>query len=233
MKSFKFYISPILLFILAISGCEKNDTLPSGTENNPFYLTGRVIDSQGKPVEGCGVHYIYSMTSSPLAKAGKTCPSTSIQYTIPKRAKVTLKIFRYFTRDSIATLVDDTLNAGSYSVIFDASKVSNGIYIYQLKADTLLQEKNMVLMNDDIATLINADPIITTDRSGLFSLPYGIFGFGFPFARVSATGSQIDSVYVSHTIQLVVYKAGYLTATKTVTIVETNDMVQTFTITKQ
>ena len=232
MKSFRCYITPILLFILAISGC-KNDDNPLSTENIPSYLTGQVIDLQGKPVEGCGVHYIYTMTTSSLAKAEKTCPSTVISYQIPKRSKVTLKIFRYFTQDSIATLVDDTLNAGSYSAQFDATSITNGIYIYQLRADTIFQEKFMAICNTDISVLVNTTPLLKTNSSGIFSLPYGVLGFGKPFAGTSSTGSPVDSVYVSHTIQIVLAKTGYLTNMKTIAINEVNGMTQTFTLIKQ
>jgi hypothetical protein len=216
-----------------MSGCKKGDNPLSTRENIPSYLTGQVIDSQGKPVEGCGVHYIYSMTTSSLAKTVKTCPSTNIQFNIPTRSKVTIKIFRWYTRDTIATLVDDTLDAGSHMVTFNAAKVTNGIYIYHLKVDTLIQELHMSLLVDDISALVNTNPLVTTNVSGSFNLPYGIFGFGMPFARTSASGSSLDSVYVSHTIQIILYKSGYLTTTKTITIDETNGMIQTFTLTKQ
>jgi hypothetical protein len=91
----------------------------------------------------------------------------------------------------------------------------------------------MSLLVDDISALVNTNPLVTTNVSGSFNLPYGIFGFGMPFARTSASGSSLDSVYVSHTIQIILYKSGYLTTTKTITIDETNGMIQTFTLTKQ
>jgi hypothetical protein len=220
------------LFILAISGCKKNDNPISTIENNPSYLTGHVIDSQGKPVEGCGVHYIYTMTASSMAKIGKTCPSTLIPFEIPKRSKVTLKIFRYFTRDSIAILVDDTLNAGLHSVAFGTTNITNGIYIYQLIIDTLVQEKIITLCNDNVSELVDKTPLLTTNSSGVFSLPYGVLGFRVPFAISSADGSPLDSIYVSHTIQIVLAKTGYVTTTKTITVDESNGMNQTFTLNK-
>jgi len=212
-----------------MSGCKKNDNPISG-EQPSQYLYGQAIDSQGSPLEGCGVHYIYTMTTSPLAKTGTTNSSTNILFYVPTRSKVTLKILRWYTRDTIATLVDDTLDGGSHLVTFDADKITNGIYIEQLKVDTLLQETRMSLLVDDISFLVNTTPLVMTNSSGSFKLPYGVFGFDLPFV---GPGSILDSVYVSHTIQIVVYKPGYLTATKTITIDEANGMDQTFTLTKQ
>jgi hypothetical protein len=233
MKSFNYYITPILLFMLALTGCEKDNNPLSTLENVPSYLTGRVVDSQGKPIDGCGVHYIYTMTSSSLAKTGKTCPSTIISYQIPNRSKVTLKIFRYFTQDSIATLVDDTLNAGSYSTQFDATNITNGIYIYQLRADSIFQEKFMAICNTDISILANTIPLLKTNSSGIFSLPYAVLGFRKPFTGISSSGSAVDSVYVSHTIQIVLAKNGYVTNVKTITIDDAKGMAQTFTLNNQ
>ena len=229
MHLFKYYLTIALLFILTMSGCKKNDN-PTSVEELPQYLYGRVIDSQGSPVEGCGVHYIYTMTGSPLAKIGTTNSSTNILFYVPTRSKVTLTILRWYTRDTIATLVNDTLNAGSHLVTFDADKITNGIYIEQLKVDTLLQETHMSLMVDNISYLVNTTLLVTTNSSGSFKLPYGVFGFNIPFP---GPGEIADSIYISHTIEIVVYKSGYLTATKTITIDEAISMNQTFTLTKQ
>ena len=224
----KYYLTLVMLVVLMMSGCKKNDN-PISTEQPSQYLYGQVLDSHGSPLEGCGIHYIYTMTTSSLAKTGTTSSTTQIQFTIPTRSKVTLKIFRWYTRDTIATLVDDTLDAGEHAVTFDASKVTNGIYIYQLKADTLIQEIRMCLMVDDISFLVNTTPLVTTSSSGSFKIPYGVFGFDLPFV---GPGSVLDSVYVSHTIEIVVYKPGYSTATKTITIDEANGINEIFTLTK-
>jgi hypothetical protein len=233
MKNPKYFLISSLLLILSMYGCKKDDNPITPDKLSP-YIFGQVNDAQGNPVEGCGVHYIYSMTASSLAKLGKTCPSTTISYSIPARSKVTLKIFRWFTKDSIATLVDDTLNAGTYRATMDMSKITNGIYFYQLKVDTSVQERLMSLLNTDLSALAITDPLVTTNLKGSFSLPYGVLGFGVPMISTSASGPGLtaDTVYISHTIQVIICKTGYLTTTKTITIDETNGVNQAFTITK-
>lgn len=222
----------LALIFLLLSGCHKNDN-PVSTGQLSQEIFGKVIDSQGNPIEGCGIHYIYTMSTSSLAKIGKTCPSTSIQFNIPTTSKVTVKILRWYTRDTIATLVDDTLSAGVHLFTFNASKVTNGIYIAQIQTDTAIQEQRLALSINDISALITTTPLVTTNSSGSFNIPYGVFGFSLPFAQTSLTGSSIDTVYVSHTIQMVVCKSGYVTATKTITIDEANGVNQTFTLVKQ
>ena len=79
-------------------------------------------------------------------------PSTKISYTIPASpnpseggALVQLKIYNILGNE-IATLVDEYKPAGSYEVEYDASKLSNGVYCYQLRAGAFIETKKMVLL---------------------------------------------------------------------------------------
>ncbi len=58
-------------------------------------------------------------------------PTTTIEYSIPNKAKVTLKIFDIRGRE-VATLVDNNKLAGKHKVNFDASIFASGVYFYQL-----------------------------------------------------------------------------------------------------
>jgi hypothetical protein len=46
----------------------------------------------------------------------------------------------------VATLVNENQDASHYSIKFDASKLSSGIYLYKLKAGDFVQTKKMILM---------------------------------------------------------------------------------------
>ncbi|MCB0747528.1 MAG: immunoglobulin domain-containing protein [Ignavibacteriae bacterium] len=78
-------------------------------------------------------------------------PTTTIQYAIPtssnlaKEGLVTLKIYDVLGRE-IATLVNEKQNPGIYTVQFDATKYSSGIYFYRLQAGDYVQTNKMVLM---------------------------------------------------------------------------------------
>jgi hypothetical protein len=58
-------------------------------------------------------------------------PTTTIEYNIPNKAKVTLKIFDIQGRE-VVRLVDNNEAAGKHTVNFDASEFATGIYFYQL-----------------------------------------------------------------------------------------------------
>lgn len=70
-------------------------------------------------------------------------PKTKIEFEIPNRQKVELKIFDLLGQD-IATLVSEEKEAGNYYVNFEANKLPGGIYFYQLKAGSFVDTKKMI-----------------------------------------------------------------------------------------
>ncbi len=77
-------------------------------------------------------------------------PTTTIKYKIPSVAsgfslsKVTLKVFDMLGNE-VATLVNEYKQPGVYEVEFDASKLSSGIYFYQIHAESFNRTKKMIL----------------------------------------------------------------------------------------
>ena len=77
-------------------------------------------------------------------------PSTTINYSIPSIGtshdlSVQLKVFDVLGRE-VATLVNKEQSTGNYSVIFDASFLSSGIYFYTLRAGNFIQTKKLILL---------------------------------------------------------------------------------------
>jgi hypothetical protein len=72
-------------------------------------------------------------------------PSTKINFSLPEENIVTVKVYDALGKE-VATLVDKEMPAGNYSVDFDASDLSSGVYFYQLKVNNFIQTKKMVLM---------------------------------------------------------------------------------------
>ena len=72
-------------------------------------------------------------------------PSTTINYTLEKDAEVTLRVYDMFGRE-VASLVSENQNEGSYSVPFDASGLSSGMYVYTLTVDGAALNRTMNLM---------------------------------------------------------------------------------------
>jgi hypothetical protein len=72
-------------------------------------------------------------------------PSTKISWRSPVGSHQTLKVYDIIGNE-VATLVDEYKPAGSYAVEFDASKLSSGVYLYQLKLDSKIITKKMTLI---------------------------------------------------------------------------------------
>ncbi|MBI2430182.1 MAG: T9SS type A sorting domain-containing protein [Ignavibacteriales bacterium] len=84
-------------------------------------------------------------------------PVTTIQFTIPsvgthENASRVGTTFQTFLRlydvlgKEVATLVDEVKEPGTYSVRFDGSKLSSGIYFYTLQTGNFTATKKLVLM---------------------------------------------------------------------------------------
>jgi photosystem II stability/assembly factor-like uncharacterized protein len=72
-------------------------------------------------------------------------PNTTIKYSIPNASKVTIKIFDVLGKE-IETLVDEEKPIGTYELKWNATKLSSGVYFYQLKAGDFIQTKKMILL---------------------------------------------------------------------------------------
>ena len=72
-------------------------------------------------------------------------PATTISYQIPKDGHVTIKIFDAIGRE-VTTLVDEFKPSGRYSVKFDASRLSSGIYFYSIRSAEYTAVKKMSLI---------------------------------------------------------------------------------------
>ena len=72
-------------------------------------------------------------------------PSTTIAYSVPETQKVTLNVFNT-NGQLVQTLVNGMIERGAHKVIFDASNLSSGVYVYSLQAGTESSLKKMVLV---------------------------------------------------------------------------------------
>lgn len=72
-------------------------------------------------------------------------PTTNIKYEIPEAAEVTLSVYNILGQ-RVMTLVNEQKSAGVHNVVFDASNLSSGSYIYRLEAGDNVQSHKMVLI---------------------------------------------------------------------------------------
>jgi len=72
-------------------------------------------------------------------------PTTSIEYSIPRASFVTLKVYNLLGQE-VASLVSQEQKASKYTVSFDASRLSSGVYFYQIQAGNFSLTKKMLLL---------------------------------------------------------------------------------------
>ena len=72
-------------------------------------------------------------------------PHTTIEYTIAHRAEVKLTLYNILGRE-IDVLVNEILDQGVYSVTWDATDQSTGIYFYTLEADGGKNSKKLLFL---------------------------------------------------------------------------------------
>ncbi len=74
-------------------------------------------------------------------------PATTINYSIKQAGEVALHVYDVLGRQ-VTKLVDKFQNIGSYSVNFDASNLSSGIYFYTLNSGSFTATKKLMLIKE-------------------------------------------------------------------------------------
>ncbi|MCX6173934.1 MAG: T9SS type A sorting domain-containing protein [Ignavibacteriales bacterium] len=72
-------------------------------------------------------------------------PTTNIKFSLPKSSHVKLSVYDGLGK-VVATLVNEDKTAGTYEVDFNASKLSSGVYFYQIVTPNYSATKKLLLM---------------------------------------------------------------------------------------
>ncbi|KUO63632.1 hypothetical protein APF79_00045 [bacterium BRH_c32] len=72
-------------------------------------------------------------------------PTTNIKFALPKESNVTMRVYNVLGEE-VSTLINKVMPAGFHTVNFDASRLSNGMYIYRIEADNFVSVKKMLLV---------------------------------------------------------------------------------------
>ena len=104
-------------------------------------LTTMVKDSSTHTDEGSKPQPVKLYQNSP----NPFNPSTTISFDIKNRAHVSLRVFTVEGKE-LCTLIDNEMDAGFHSIVWDAQGISNGIYFYRLTAGSSTETKRMMLL---------------------------------------------------------------------------------------
>ena len=72
-------------------------------------------------------------------------PSTTIEFSLPKASRVTLKIFNALGEE-VATLLQEKRAAGKHHLAWNAANLASGVYMYRLEGEGFVETKRLVLM---------------------------------------------------------------------------------------
>jgi Zn-dependent metalloprotease len=143
--------SRMMLFADFMMRCDVQDN--STGEN----ATARITVHNGSPQNNISTNNDNKTVEQGIPKSYSFCnfpnpfnPSTVINYQLPSASWVTLKVYDILGRD-VATLVDGMKETGYYSVTFDGSRLSSGIYFARMimqpqEGTPIVQVKKMLLM---------------------------------------------------------------------------------------
>ncbi|MBA4252159.1 MAG: hypothetical protein C0425_09495 [Chlorobiaceae bacterium] len=71
-------------------------------------------------------------------------PSTKIEFSVANKEAVSLIVYNILGQQ-VRTLINEELQAGKYSVTFDAQGLASGVYIYNLRSKSANYSKKMIL----------------------------------------------------------------------------------------
>ena len=72
-------------------------------------------------------------------------PSTTIKYDLPKSSVVRLTVYDMLGRE-VSMLVNERKEMGVYEVKFDGSRLSSGVYFYQIQAGSFVETRKLLLV---------------------------------------------------------------------------------------
>ncbi|MDP1995394.1 MAG: T9SS type A sorting domain-containing protein, partial [Ignavibacteria bacterium] len=117
------------------------------TASNRFYLDNISVISGG-------VTAIENTSSEPSIPNGFTLsqnypnpfnPSTTISFSLPARLDIQLNVFNQLG-EKIASLVNETFEAGTYSVVWNGALQPSGIYFCELRVGSNSITKKLILL---------------------------------------------------------------------------------------
>jgi hypothetical protein len=100
-----------------------------------------IVNSNKKNAEAAGVLSEYSLLQN---YPNPFNTSTCINYQLPEKSHVTLKVFNLLGQE-VETLVNQQQQAGNYSIEWDGRNLKSGTYLYRMIASDFVETKTVVI----------------------------------------------------------------------------------------
>jgi hypothetical protein len=126
-------------------GTDALNSVTVGKEINQFAIDYYKSNFTVLPVEVKDENYLLKSYQLLQNYPNPFNPKTKIGFSIPGLGLVSLKVFDILGRE-VTTLINEEKSAGNYEIEFDASKLTSGVYIYQIKVNDFFESKKMILL---------------------------------------------------------------------------------------
>jgi hypothetical protein len=73
-------------------------------------------------------------------------PTTTIEFQLAIESNVSLKIFDLLGREVASLINNETMSAGSYTMLWNATYMASGVYYYQLLTDSFIETRKLILL---------------------------------------------------------------------------------------
>lgn len=123
------------------------------SENDPYesyFFTNKYINDDNKSVKFKDINKFTNLHKPDKYLLEQNYPNpfnpvTNIKYQLPVSGNVVLKIYD-ITGKEVAKIVDENKVAGYYTAVFDASRLSSGMYFYRILCNGFIETKKMMLV---------------------------------------------------------------------------------------
>jgi uncharacterized Ntn-hydrolase superfamily protein len=135
---------------------------PNDPQNGPYYLDLNVSNTPvGRdPIDSLQILYNNWLATGTINYSGiipekfslyqnypnPFNPVTTIRFDISELSRVNLVVYNMLGSETAVILNGEWFHPGAYSINFDASKLSSGIYIYKLISDNFTEAKKMAVI---------------------------------------------------------------------------------------
>lgn len=106
-------------------------------ETPPSYGVGTSVDRSD--LDSPNAYVLHNNYPNPFN------PTTNISFSLPANEFVELSVYNVLGQ-KVATVLNQQMTAGTHSVSFNARGLASGVYIYQIRAGSFVQNKTMMLV---------------------------------------------------------------------------------------
>ncbi|MCK4606507.1 MAG: T9SS type A sorting domain-containing protein [candidate division Zixibacteria bacterium] len=144
------------LLRIGLLDLDGSEVIPAGRENlvqldGRFEIVSAMVAQDGLTALGARIDNAMKPTSTPASFAlhqnypNPFNPVTQISFALPRAASVRLEVYNIMGQ-KVATLLDETLEAGEHSAMWDGSTVASGVYFYRLNTGEFSETRKMMLL---------------------------------------------------------------------------------------